>query len=109
MVYVAEVNPHDEISINHANDLDDEIDFQDLYLQYVNAMEEENREKSRRKQLEDVFTNVKKESILHHNHTIESILHHNHTIESILHHNHAIESILHHNHTIEIESQNERI
>ena len=37
-------------------------------------MEDENREKSRRKQLEDVLIylqNVKEESILDHNHTIE--------------------------------------
>ena len=63
--------PHEEISINDINDLDEEIDYQDLYLQFipVNAMEEENREKSRLKQLEDVLIylqNVKAESILDH-------------------------------------------
>ena len=73
-IHVAELNPHDEKSINDVNDLDDEIDFQDLYLQYVKTMEGENREKWRRKQLGDVLIylqNVKVESILDHNHTIE--------------------------------------
>ena len=54
------------------NDLDDEIDFHDLYLQYVKDMEEENREKSRRKQVEDVLIylqNVKEEK---NNHTRET-------------------------------------
>ena len=54
-IHVVELIPHDEISINDVDELDDEIEFQDLYLQYANAMEEKNREKSRRKQLEDVL------------------------------------------------------
>ena len=57
-ILVSEENAYQEISTTDVNDLDDEIDLNELYLEYVKDMEEENRERSRRKQLEDVLSNL---------------------------------------------------